>query len=103
MKDNTQKLKWFYNLNNYKFIQTLNGKGPFGVAERAKQKGIPVIGIAGKVPLEKNESLYQYFDVLLSVGNEPSDLTAALKTSKQNIIRTAREIGNLLSLKDHGN
>jgi glycerate kinase len=81
-------------------IQTLNGKGPFGVAERAKQKGIPVIGIAGKVPLEKNESLYQYFDVLLSVGNEPSDLAAALKTSKQNIIRTAREIGSLLSLKN---
>jgi glycerate kinase len=80
-------------------IQTLNGKGPFGVAERAKQKGIPVIGIAGKVPLEKNESLQRYFDVLLSVGNAPSDLASALKTSKQNIIRTAREIGSLLSLK----
>jgi glycerate 2-kinase len=80
-------------------MQTLNGKGPFGVAERAKQKSIPVIGIAGKVPLEKNESLQQYFDVLLSVGNEPSDLESALKTSKQNIIRTAREIGTLLSLK----
>jgi glycerate 2-kinase len=79
--------------------QTLNGKGPFGVAERAKQKGIPVIGIAGKVPLEKNESLQQYFDVLLSVGNEPSDLATALKTSKQNVIRTAKEIGTLLSLK----
>jgi glycerate kinase len=80
-------------------IQTLNGKGPFGVAERAKQKGIPVIGIAGKVPLDKNEALQQYFDVLLPVGNEPSDLASALKTSKQNIIRTAREIGSLLSLK----
>jgi glycerate kinase len=81
-------------------MQTLNGKGPFGVAERAKQKGIAVIGIAGKVPLDKNENLQQYFDVLLSVGNEPSDLAAALKTSKQNIIRTAREIGSLLSLKN---
>jgi glycerate 2-kinase len=79
-------------------FQTLNGKGPFGVAERSKQKGIPVIGIAGKVPLEKNESMQQYFDVLLSIGNEPSDLATALKTSKQNIIRMAREIGNLLSL-----
>lgn len=80
-------------------MQTLNGKGPFGVAERAKQQRIPVIGIAGKVPLERNESMQQYFDVLLSIGNEPSDLATALKTSKQNIIRTAREIGNLLSLK----
>jgi glycerate kinase len=80
-------------------MQTLNGKGPFGVAERAKQKGIPVIGIAGKVPLEKNEGLQRYFDVLLAVNNEPSDLASAIKTSKQNIIRTAREIGTLLSLK----
>jgi glycerate kinase len=83
-------------------MQTLNGKGPFGVAERAKQKGIAVIGIAGKVPLDKNENLQQYFDVLLSVGNEPSDLAAALKTSKKNIVRTASEIGNMLSLKNHG-
>lgn len=79
-------------------MQTLNGKGPFGVAERAKQKGIPVIGVAGKVPLEKNESLQQFFDVLLPTGNEPSDLASALKTSKQNIMRSAREIGVLLSL-----
>jgi glycerate kinase len=81
-------------------MQTLNGKGPFGVAERAKQQRIPVIGIAGKVPLEKIEGLQQYFDVLLSIGNEPSDLAFALKTSKQNIVRTAKEIGSLLSLKD---
>lgn len=79
-------------------IQTLNGKGPFGVAERAKQKGILVIGIAGKVPLDKDEALQQCFDVLIAIGNEPSDLASALKTSKQNIIRTAREIGTLLSL-----
>jgi glycerate 2-kinase len=79
-------------------MQTLNGKGPFGVAERAKQKGIPVIGVAGKVPLEMNETMRQFFDVLLAVGNEPSDLASALKTSKQNIIRMAREIGTLLSL-----
>ncbi|HTM90999.1 MAG TPA: glycerate kinase [Flavisolibacter sp.] len=80
-------------------MQTLNGKGPFGVAERAKQKGMPVIGIAGKVPLEKNEGLQQYFEVLLSVGNEPSDLTSALKSSKRNIIRTSKEVGTLLALK----
>ncbi len=82
-------------------IQTLNGKGPFGVADRAKQKGLPVIGIAGKVPLEKNEMMQQYFDVLLPIGNEPSDLASALKTSKQNILRTAIGIGNLLNLENH--
>ena len=37
--------------------QTLQGKGPFGVAYRAKLKNKPVIALAGKVPLEKNEPL----------------------------------------------
>jgi glycerate 2-kinase len=33
--------------------QTLNGKGPYGVAVKAKEKGIKVIGLAGKI--EKDE------------------------------------------------
>jgi glycerate 2-kinase len=77
--------------------QTLNGKGPFGVALRAKQKRLPVIGIAGKVPFQKSENIQQYFDVLLPIANEPGKLSDALRNSKQNLIRTAKEIGTLLS------
>jgi glycerate 2-kinase len=79
--------------------QTLNGKGPFGVALRAKQKGLPVIGIAGKVPFHKSANMQQYFDVLLPIANEPGELSDALKNSKQNLTRTAKEIGTLLSCK----
>ncbi|HWJ92099.1 MAG TPA: glycerate kinase [Flavisolibacter sp.] len=79
--------------------QTLSGKGPFGVASRAKKKGIGVIGLAGKVPIKKSRQMQQYFDVLLPIGNEPSDLNEALKSTKKNLERTAFEIGNLLSLK----
>jgi glycerate kinase len=31
--------------------QTLQGKGPFGVAKRAKEFSLPVIAFAGRVPL----------------------------------------------------
>lgn len=79
--------------------QTLQGKGPFGVAMAAKRKNIPVIGLAGKVPLEKNSALQQYFDMLLSIGNEPTDLTTAMKHTAANLTRTAWEVGNALSLK----
>ena len=48
--------------------QTLHGKGPFGVASKAKSKGIPVIAIAVKVPLLKDSGLQKYFDVLMAVG-----------------------------------
>jgi glycerate 2-kinase len=80
-------------------IQTLQGKGPFGVAKKAKEKGIPVIGLAGKIPLEAVGPLNQYFDVLLSINNEPTELSVALLNTKANLVRTATEAGNLLSLR----
>ncbi|MEO7768304.1 MAG: glycerate kinase [Ferruginibacter sp.] len=78
--------------------QTLQGKGPFGVAARAKKKGIPVIGLAGKVPLVKNNALEKYFDVLLPIGHQPFDLNTALATTSGNLLRTSTEIGNLLAM-----
>ena len=50
--------------------QTLQGKGPYGVAVKAKEKNIPVIGVAGSVPLEKNKTLQKYFDVLITINND---------------------------------
>ncbi|HEX9513869.1 MAG TPA: glycerate kinase [Puia sp.] len=78
--------------------QTLQGKGPFGVAYKAKEKGLPVLAIAGKVPLIKDRDLQQYFDVLLPIGHEPNDLSIALKLATDNIVRTSWEIGNLLAV-----
>ena len=79
--------------------QTLQGKGPFGVARLAKKKGIPVIGLAGRVPIKHNSSLHNYFDILLPIGNQPSGLTEALASTESNLIRTGRELGNLLSIR----
>jgi len=78
--------------------QTLQGKAPAAVAALAKQKGLPVIGLAGKVPLQHSKELNEYFDVLLPIGNEPAALGDALKNTHDNLVRTSREIGNLLAL-----
>ena len=78
-------------------MQTLHGKGPFGVARRAKQKGVPVMGLAGKIPVEGVVSLDQYFDVLLSINNEETELSYALLQTKQNLKRTSKNIGDLLA------
>jgi glycerate kinase len=80
--------------------QTLQGKGPFGVANRAKKKNIPVIGLAGRIPLDYSTSLQKYFNVLLAIGNQPTDLVTALKATRNNLIRTANELGDLLFLND---
>lgn len=78
--------------------QTLQGKGPFAVAKYAKEKGIPVIGLAGKVPLVDHPELNKYFDLLLAIGNQPTDLETAMKYTASNLIRTSMTVGRFLSL-----
>jgi glycerate kinase len=79
--------------------QTLQGKGPFGVAKKAKEKNISVIGIAGSVPLEMNVQLQKYFDVLIPVNNDIADIETAIQHTKINLIRTTKMIGDLLANK----
>ncbi len=78
--------------------QTLQGKGPFAVAYMAKKRNLAVIGLAGKVPMSENETLRNYFDVLMAIGHEPTDVATAMQFTSDNLIRTALEIGNLLAL-----
>ncbi|MEO6329173.1 MAG: glycerate kinase [Ginsengibacter sp.] len=78
--------------------QTLHGKGPYGVALRAKEKNIPVIGIAGKVPFETDSNLQKYFNVLIAINHEPFEISVAIKNTKENLTRTVKTIGDLLAL-----
>jgi glycerate 2-kinase len=80
--------------------QTLQGKGPFGVAKRAKEMSIPVIGLAGKVPLKPDKLLQEYFDILLPISHEAMDIETALGCAYDNLVRTAQALGNLLTIKD---
>lgn len=77
--------------------QTLQGKAPYGVAKRAKQKHISVIGLAGKIPLHKNNELNKWFDVLLSINNEP-EINKAILYTKDNLKRTAKALGDLMAI-----
>jgi glycerate kinase len=74
--------------------QTLQGKAPAAVAKWAKQKQLPVIGLAGKV--QQHAALGQYFDLLLSINKEPVNIDIALKNTRQNLVHTAEELGNRL-------
>lgn len=76
--------------------QTLHGKAPAAVAMAAKQKGIKVIGVAGKLPVDPGTELNQYFDKLITINKTPVDLETALKNTRQNLIATSKEIGDYL-------
>jgi glycerate kinase len=80
--------------------QTLQGKGPYGVALKAKNKKIPVIGLAGKIPLEPDAELKRYFDVLLSINNEPIEIAEAMVNTEKNLILVAKSVGDLIALKE---
>lgn len=74
-------------------LQTLHGKGPFGVARLAKQKNKFVIGMAGQLPGHIPNELKKYFDLLLSINPVPVDITTALKNTAMNLERAAEMIG----------
>jgi glycerate kinase len=78
--------------------QTLEGKGPFGVAQKALQHAIPVVILAGAVPVSFNKELHQFFDAIFPISNEPARLDEAISNTASNLERTAFEIGNLLAL-----
>ncbi len=66
-----------------------------------QKKNIPVIGIAGKVPLTTDALLQKYFDVLLAINHEPVEIATAIQYRKDNLVRTAKAIGDLLAIQAH--
>jgi len=79
--------------------QTLDGKGPYGVAEKAWQHNIPVILLAGQVPLKISKHLHHYFSAVLPIGFAPVSIKEAIKNTAADLERTAMELGDLLALK----
>jgi glycerate 2-kinase len=73
--------------------QTLQGKAPFGVAVRAKAKGLPVIGLTGHIPAGTT-ALRPYFDELILINPRRGRLPEVLAHTAANLERTAMEWGN---------
>jgi glycerate 2-kinase len=96
--DALQKADWLITAEGSIDGQTLQGKGPYGVAQRAKKNNIPVIGMAGQIPLLPEAPLLKYFDVLMAIGHQPEDLSSALEHTAVNLTRSACQLGKMLGL-----
>lgn len=79
-------------------MQTLQGKAPYGVAKMAKENNVPVIGLAGIILHEYNNTLNEYFDVLLSINNN-SNIHEAMLHTKENLTHIAKALGDLMALQ----
>lgn len=79
--------------------QTMEGKGPYGVAKRAKNKKIPVIALAGQISLQIKNEMRDYFDAILPIGHAPVSMQEAIQNTSTDLMRSSCELGNLLALE----
>jgi glycerate 2-kinase len=75
--------------------QTLQGKGPYGVAQKAKQYGVPVIAMAGRISAEKK--LRNFFDALICINDKEQDISFQLANTGPSLRTTSRNLGNAIT------
>jgi len=76
--------------------QTLEGKGPAGVAALARRHGKPVIGFAGRVQNEAR--LLDLFDAVVPIPNGPMPLNEAIADAAGLLERAAERAGRLMKI-----
>lgn len=76
--------------------QTLQGKGPSGVAALARRCGVPVVALAGAVTDE--EELNQVFDVVVPIAPGPVDFDHALEHAAAHLVRAAARMARMIRL-----
>lgn len=76
--------------------QTLEGKGPAGVAALARKHGKPVLAFAGSVA--QNSAVDSLFDATAGIIDEPVTLDAAMSRGAEFLERAATRAARLISL-----
>ena len=65
---------------------------------RPRHAQAPEYGAETGCPLDSGTLPAQYFDVLVSINSEVVDLETAMRNTKENLIRTAITVGNLIAI-----
>lgn len=74
--------------------QTFEGKAPFGVAARAKQKGRRVVCLAGRITQDV-QAVSGPFDVIMDINDGEGSLEEALRNTAFNLERVGSTIASL--------
>lgn len=77
-------------------LQTLEGKGPMGVAALARKHGKPVLALAGAASTDAR--LAEAFDAILPIVDEPISLGEAMKRGPEFLERAAGRAAQLVKL-----
>ncbi len=76
-------------------MQTLEGKGPYGIAIKAKETEKIVIGIGGSIPSTNTEK-FKAFDAMFGLPDGPMTLEDAMQNGEQLLENLSCEIGKLM-------
>ena len=76
--------------------QTLEGKGPAGVAALARRHGKPVLALAGSIA--ENAAVHALFDATCAIIDEPVTLDIAMTRGAEFLERAATRAARLISL-----
>ena len=80
--------------------QSLEGKGPYGVAVRAARRGIPAFCITGQVPLGLEADTQNVFQAIFPIPTKPMSLDEAKEDAEALISFSAWQIGRMLALNN---
>lgn len=75
--------------------QTLGNKAPFGVARRARGRGVPVILLCGGA--DDEPAILAPFDVVLPICRRPVQITEALRLARPWLVLASEQLGRLIS------
>ena len=78
--------------------QTLDGKGPIGVAQVARDNGVPTVALAGGLNIDDRLLHEAGIQAAFSIVDGPMTLAAALENAETLLWRAARRLGYALQL-----
>ena len=82
--------------------QTLGGKGPLGVAQMAKARGVPTVAFCGGLDIDEARLREAGLAAAMPIIEQPMSLDAALADADNLLMRAARRLGYLLQLREGG-
>lgn len=78
-------------------MQTLNGKAIYIIAQKAKQRGVPVIAVCGKNEVTTDVSAQMGIDKIYEISDNQLPLELNLKMARGNLKNTALQISRQIT------
>ncbi|MEL6151637.1 MAG: glycerate kinase, partial [Chloroflexota bacterium] len=78
--------------------QTVGGKGPFGVALRARERSIPTVALVGGLAVDDSVLHDAGVDAVLPIVDKPMPLEIALLDARELLERAALRLGYMLQI-----